>query len=103
MTGSPSPSTISVPRTLNIELMGFCRLNCLAIGLSDVESVISISWGAIVGVLIKFCSWKENRVKESFDKSFWWKAKGYGTLKLRVNLCRGGRKGDAGENLRVLL
>jgi hypothetical protein len=31
------------------------------------------------------------------------KFKGYGTLKLRVNLCRGGRKGDAGENLRVLL
>jgi hypothetical protein len=31
------------------------------------------------------------------------KFKGYGALKLRVNLCRGGRKGDAGENLRVLL
>jgi len=37
-----------------------------------VESVISISWGAMVVILIKICSWKENRVKEGFDKSFWW-------------------------------
>ena len=31
------------------------------------------------------------------------KFKGYGALKLRVNLCSGGRMEDAGENLRALL
>jgi hypothetical protein len=68
-----------------------------------MESVISISCGAIVSVLIKICSSKEKRVKENFDKSFRWEFKSCGAFKLRVNLYRGEKKEYAGENLGVLL
>lgn len=56
MTGSPSPSTISVPRTFNIELMAFRLRSFLGMVLSDANFEFSVSWGAMVGILIQVCS-----------------------------------------------
>jgi hypothetical protein len=105
MTDSPSPSTISVPRTLKIELMGFRLRSGVRIVLSVAESKFSISWGAMIGILIQVLLVTIERIKmktKSFVDLAREDSKGYRARKPRGNLFRGERQEDASEILEVI-